>query len=203
MISRFAFFIRYYIPRTVRWGVVAVVGAFALITVTQAFIASSNNRVDENHNASVEEVRFFERVGAVYQFARYRIREMRFDRRDDHNSPHARTRGTLQKMRRDGKVNFDVVTVDGVKSLSGFFADLEITDLRGAASYIAKNTFEKVSVDYYKYGDKVYVVVWFNDGVPVNEMLIKEGYAKAVGNPPTNIVNRLMAEYYFNKAFRK
>lgn len=201
MIGKALFYIRYYIPRKVRWLLLISITVIVALNLYQVFGTITFHAYNENHNVKQDDISTFERIDAVINFAKYKTKEMRFDRKPDGIKPIARSRATLYKMKRDGKLTFEVNATEGKKRISGYLADIEFTDLNSAARYVAQHTYAKVSVDYYKIDDEIYVVVWFNDGVPVNEMLIKHGWAKAVDNPPTNIVNRLMAEYYYNKAF--
>lgn len=85
--------------------------------------------------------------------------------------------------------------------VSAELADIDIVDLEGAARTINGYIRKQVEVDYYRYSDgnqeKDAIVVWLDNGQPLNQILVDKGFAVPHAKPPTNIINRLMMTYYW------
>jgi hypothetical protein len=199
MISKLFFYIKYYTSFKAR--VVSALLIALVVGINLFQLASLYEKQEVDHNVPQNVVGIFQRLDAMMMFIKFTYRAKMYDRQEHINAPVARTRGILHRMSKDGKLNFKVLIKDGIKHYSGYFADLEITNLPAAAQYISKHSLARVNIDYYKSAGDLYVVIWFNDGTPVNQMLVKNGWAKAVAKPPSNIVNRLLAEYYYKIAF--
>lgn len=73
-------------------------------------------------------------------------------------------------------------------------ADVKVTNLNGVAEYI--NQRKQMDARLETYGDAA--VIWIEDK-PINVDLINKGMAIPDPNPPTNIVDRVFAEFYWNK----
>jgi catalase len=199
MISKLFFYMKYYISFKLRVGLALLIALVVGINLLQ--FASLYEKQEVDHNVPQNVVGIFQRLDAIVMYVKFSYRAKMYDRQEHINAPVARSRAILHKMSKDGKLNFKVLTKDGSKHYSGYFADLEVINLPAAAQYISKHSLSRVNIDYYKSAGDLYVVIWFNDGTPVNQMLVKNGWAKAVAKPPSNIVNRLLAEYYYNIAF--
>lgn len=74
-----------------------------------------------------------------------------------------------------------------------WIADIKITDLYGTAALIGGLRTEDAKFDVYP-GNQV--VVWIRD-VPFNVKVIEAGFGSPDPNPPTNIVDKAFAAYYW------
>ena len=74
-------------------------------------------------------------------------------------------------------------------------ADIQIVDLQGVATAIQDK--HQLDAKIEMYGDMA--VIWI-EGKPLNVELVNAGLAKPDPNPPTNIVDRIFATYFWNKA---
>lgn len=72
-------------------------------------------------------------------------------------------------------------------------ADAKLVDLYGTAAKIGQLRAEDAKFDFYSNDE---VVAWIRD-VPFNVKLIEEGYAEPDPSPPTNIVDKAFAAYYW------
>lgn len=106
-------------------------------------------------------------------------------------------------MTQDGHVVFKMVTPEGYKKVVAELADLLITDIHSTTILINRYKGQTLFVDYYQYEqDGVVhdcVVLWDEFSSPLNLELVQRQFAKPVKTPPTNIVNTLMASYYWRK----
>jgi hypothetical protein len=74
-------------------------------------------------------------------------------------------------------------------------ANVVVTDLEATAAIISRNRLSNARVDVY--GDAA--VIWIDD-TPLNVDLVKLGLARPAQDPPTNIVDRAFAAYFWNVA---
>ena len=72
-------------------------------------------------------------------------------------------------------------------------ADTSLVDLYGTAAAVAKESTADARFDIYNEDE---VVVWVRSA-PFNVKLIEEGHAKPDPRPPTNIVDKAFAAYYW------
>lgn len=72
-------------------------------------------------------------------------------------------------------------------------ADTTLVDLYGAAAAVAKESTADARFDIYNENE---VVVWVRSA-PFNVKLIEDGHAKPDPRPPTNIVDKAFAAYYW------
>lgn len=73
-------------------------------------------------------------------------------------------------------------------------ADVQLVDLDGVAAAIQEKRQMDAKIEMY--GDMA--VIWI-DGVPLNVELVTRKLARPDPNPPTNIVDRIFATYFWNK----
>jgi len=100
--------------------------------------------------------------------------------------------GFLQGIEFDGRV-IASVPVDSAYVIKRYhLADIKVTNLRGAANmlYDLKTTDATLDV----YGEMV--VIWIKEK-PLNVTMIESGLAVPDPNPPTNIVDKAFAAYYW------
>lgn len=106
-------------------------------------------------------------------------------------------------MTKDAHVVFKMATPDGYQKVVAEFADLLITDVVNTTMMINRYKGRTLYVDYYQYelDGTVHdcVVLWDEFSTPLNLELVQRQFAKPVETPPTNIVNTLMASYYWRK----
>lgn len=72
-------------------------------------------------------------------------------------------------------------------------ADIRITDLLGSAVLIDRYKHHDARIEIYPENQ---AVIWIRD-VPINVKLIEGGHATPDPNPPTNIVDKAFASYYW------
>jgi hypothetical protein len=101
--------------------------------------------------------------------------------------------GTMVGIDRTGQLVISTPVGDRFVQSTVHIADVSVTNLYGAADMIAGMRGEDAKFEYYP-GDQV--VVWVR-GAPFNVKLIEAGHAKPDPNPPTNIVDKAFAIYYW------
>jgi hypothetical protein len=101
--------------------------------------------------------------------------------------------GTVAGLDKTGAILVSIPDGKAWKTEAIHVADTKITNLYGAAGLINQFRSEDALLDYYE-GDQV--VIWIRD-VPINVKLIEAGFARPDPNPPTNIVDRAFASYYW------
>ncbi len=72
-------------------------------------------------------------------------------------------------------------------------ADIRITDLLGSAVLIHEYKHQDARIEIYPENQ---AVIWVKE-VPINIRLIEKGHAAPDPNPPTNIVDKAFASYYW------
>ena len=127
--------------------------------------------------------------------------EYRALRYDGHDSPHSPLRNAwanIDGLTKEGKVLLRVYEDGIVRQITPYFADLELADKKNMAIYINGLNKANVMVDYYhlEQTNEDYVVVWLEDGSPLNMFFVQQGWATPTNRPPTNIINTLMAQFY-------
>ncbi|MBY8168143.1 hypothetical protein KW507_15825 [Vibrio fluvialis] len=104
------------------------------------------------------------------------------------------------------KGGYVVLKKPGRTIVQAQLADLIIHDEIAVAKYINAFINKTVYVDYYEYdadGERHNaIIVWEENGAPINLSLIDSGLAKPITKPPTNIVHKLFAQYYLGKLFK-
>jgi len=109
--------------------------------------------------------------------------------------------GFLQSVNRDGTVNATMI-LDGKYTAQRItLADTIITDPNALAVAVELHKHEDANFDLYHIGNEhPYTVVWIKNQ-PFNLQMITAGIATPDTTPPTNIVDRLFAEYYWKQLF--
>ncbi|MGL4755794.1 MAG: hypothetical protein ACRCXB_25850 [Aeromonadaceae bacterium] len=135
--------------------------------------------------------------GYVY----WQVRAIRYDGQDSAHSPVKTSWANYDGMTHDGALLLRVYEDKRVGQITALLADLDIKDVNGVARYLQQYKRANVKVDYYHLieNDTDYVVMWTQNGVPLNLKLIEAGLAHPMDTPPTNLVNTLMAQFYKNK----
>lgn len=95
----------------------------------------------------------------------------------------------------DKKGQLVILTPSGDKFVHSTvrLADTALVDLYGAAAAVAKESTADARFDIYNEDE---VVVWIRSA-PFNVKLIEDGHAKPDPRPPTNIVDKAFAAYYW------
>lgn len=137
----------------------------------------------------------------VNGFVYWEVRAMRYDGSDSAHSPVRTSWANYDGITHEGALLLRVYDDNRVSQITALLADLELKDLNGVARYLQQYKRANVKVDYYHLikNDKDYVVMWTQNGVPLNLKLIEAGLAHPMDTPPTNLVNTLMAQFYKNK----
>lgn len=106
------------------------------------------------------------------------------------------TGGIVLGITKSGGVLID--TYSDENHVEAVLADLIIDDPAGVAEFLNGYKYQHVLMDSYLVeGDFMYVVR-LRDGTPLNLLLIEKKLAHAHPNPPTSIVDRMMATYWWN-----
>lgn len=98
------------------------------------------------------------------------------------------------------KSGFLVVTVAGENDFVRervSVADVKLTDLRSAAEFVRSFSGKSAKFEYYEDNQ---VVIWIDES-PLNVKLIEAGVAVPEPNPPTNIVDKAFATYYWRSFY--
>ena len=109
--------------------------------------------------------------------------------------PYKESGGVFRGITKDGDLILDGYSGNQIKAE---LADLVIQDISSVARYLAQFEYQHVFLEVYKAGDKDVHVVKFKNGKPLNLLLIEEKLAHASPNPPTSILDRMMATYWWN-----
>lgn len=103
--------------------------------------------------------------------------------------------GNMEGLDRAGRVIVSIAEGDHWVKRHFALADAQIEDMYGAAQIVGALRTEHATFDVY--GESV--VAWIH-GVPVNIKLVEAGVARPDPHPPTNIVDRIFATYYWTVA---
>jgi hypothetical protein len=115
------------------------------------------------------------------------------------NSTPVRNYGFLQSVNRDGTVNITIIKNNEYQNQRINLADTIINNPNALAAAVEMHKHESAEFDFYKTAQEhPYTVVWINNQ-PFNLQIITSGIASPDSTPPTNIVDRLFAEYYWEK----
>lgn len=109
--------------------------------------------------------------------------------------PENETGGMLLGVTKEGNLVID--TYIDEKNIEAVLADLIIDDPAGVARYLKQYKFQHVLLDTYTEKEQALHIVRLRDGTPLNLLLIQENLAHAHPNPPTSIVDRMMATYWW------
>lgn len=111
--------------------------------------------------------------------------------------------GYVQSVNRDATINITVVNGAEYVSKRVALADLVVGNPNVLANIVESHKHDSMEFAFYP-GAKTaypYTVIWLNDH-PFNLTLITEGVAVPDRTPPTNIVDRLFASYYWQQFTR-
>lgn len=110
--------------------------------------------------------------------------------------------GFIQSVNRDTTVNITIIKDNQYQSERIALADVVVTNASRLAALVDAHKHDNMEFAFYPTNSTYpYTVVWFN-GEPFNLMLITEGIATPDTTPPTNIVDRLFAVYYWKQFTR-
>lgn len=136
---------------------------------------------------------------AVYWDARAWV----YDGHDGQYRPVTHFTAEIKGLTKDGHVVFVYAGKEGYRTVTAEFADLIITDIKSTSTIINRFRGKTIFVDHYQYvaDGKIHdcVVLWDEFESPLNLELVERQFAKPVESPPTNVVNTLMAGYYWRK----
>lgn len=109
--------------------------------------------------------------------------------------------GFLQSVNNDGTVNVTLINGKKYQTQRITLADTIIINPTALAVAVDLQKHQDAEFDLYQTGQEhPYTVVWLNNQ-PFNLQLITAGIANPDTTPPTNIVDRLFAEYYWKQLF--
>lgn len=109
--------------------------------------------------------------------------------------PQRETGGIFLGVTKNGNLLID--TYEGLR-VEAVLADLVVDNLQGIAAFLEGHKYQHVLMDIYEDGGEELHVVRLRDGTPINLLLIEEKLAHASPNPPTSIVDRMMATYWWH-----
>lgn len=110
--------------------------------------------------------------------------------------PSSEAGGIFLGVTKSGNLLIDTYTKEN--DVEAVLADLIIDDAAGVARFMDKYKYQHVLMDIYEIKGVVMYIVRLRDGVPLNLLLIQENLAHAHPNPPTSIVDSMMATYWWN-----
>ena len=108
---------------------------------------------------------------------------------------------SLEGFTKSGEVAIRIYdSTKGIYTVTAELADLEIQDIYGSAKIVKKYLKQQAEAHYYEYEkngkNHKCVVIWLEDGRPLNLVLIENRVATPTITPPTNIVYSLFRTYY-------
>lgn len=110
--------------------------------------------------------------------------------------------GFVESVNRDSTVNITIVKDKQYQQQRILLADLVVTNPMKLASLVEAHKHDNMEFTFYPTNtNHPYTVIWWNNE-PFNLLLITEGIAVPDHNPPTNIVDRLFAIYYWKQFTR-
>ncbi|MEM8519090.1 hypothetical protein [Janthinobacterium sp. CAN_S7] len=110
-----------------------------------------------------------------------------------------RAYGFLKSVNRDSTLNITIIRNNKYETQRIQLADIIVNNANGLAAIVEMHKSDNAEFDLYPTGQKYpYTVVWL-DNEPFNLQIITAGIAKPDTTPPTNIVDRLFAEYYWKQ----
>lgn len=110
--------------------------------------------------------------------------------------------GFVESVNRDSTVNITIIKDKQYQQQRIMLADLVVTNPMRLATLIEAHKHDNMEFAFYPTNTAhPYTVIWRNNE-PFNLMLITEGAAIPDRNPPTNIVDRLFAIYYWKQFTR-
>lgn len=112
-------------------------------------------------------------------------------------SPKRITYGTVLGLDRHGNLVISEAVDDRWQKTKVRLADVKLIDVRGAATAVKEFRDENARFEIY---EDEQAVVWIN-GWPLNVKLIESGFADPDPNPPTNIVDKAFATYYWRNFY--
>lgn len=112
-------------------------------------------------------------------------------------SPVRVTYGSILGLDRQGALVISEAVGDRWQKTKVRLADVKLIDLRGAAMLVKEHRPENARFEIY---DEEQAVVWIK-GAPLNVKLIESGFAEPDPNPPTNIVDKAFATYYWRNFY--
>lgn len=107
--------------------------------------------------------------------------------------------GFLQSVNHDGTINVTMIKDNQYQTERIALADTIIRNPHALALVVEMHKHENAEFELYSIGQQYpYTIVWL-EGEPFNLQIIKAGIADPDTTPPTNIVDRLFAEYYWKQ----
>ncbi len=110
-------------------------------------------------------------------------------------APKNRVYGSLESMTENGAIVFQYYEDDQIMRNRGRLANVVLVDKKMAARDLFRNRNKNVMFDVYRNNE---IVVWMPDKI-WNLSLIQKNCGIPDKNPPTNLVDRIFAEYYWVK----
>lgn len=114
-------------------------------------------------------------------------------------APHSRIVGTIEGMTVEGELLVRFPHKGEFREEVYGLADIVIKNHYEAAKITSSLKLQPIYLDIYETQDGDVVVAWLSNGEPLNLLLINSDSAVPVENPPTNIVNILMAAFLWKQ----
>lgn len=164
-----------------------LVTSVAVIFIGSAFAALPQNSFFEAIGVTKAQVR----CGALYRAGFWHMRAMLH--RDSEGDKPRVVYGNMVGIDTNGYLVILTPAGDKFVQSTVRLADTTIVNLYGAAAAVALESTADARFDIYNQNE---VVVWVRSA-PFNVQLIEEGHAKPDPRPPTNIVDKAFAAYYW------
>lgn len=148
-----------------------------------------------------------DKLYALGKYIKWEIRAQIYDGPDKHSeTPAEHFVAEILGVTSDGHVVFTRGSENGTVQVEAELADLNILDLEGTTKIINRYKGKRVFVDYYQYEENGVihdcVVIWDEFEAPINVEVVERHFAEPIEKPPTNVVNMLMASYFW-KVFKE
>lgn len=145
-------------------------------------------------------------VSSFFSAVYWQVRAEMFDGPDKASiTPATHFVAEIKGMDEHGHVVFTHMLDGTSQTVKAELADLQLLDIEGVTKIVNLHRGRSLFVDYYEYelnGETIgCVVLWDEFDEPINAELINRNFARPVSTPPTNVLNLLMAHYFWNVFF--
>lgn len=189
-------FSKLYVRQIIFWLAVSLFSVFFCV-MAMFFVAE---KIYESDSFFIEASGTKSRVEQIVLFKeamRHELRAFRFSKKaeDATWAPVKKLYGNMRGMYRDGTLEYTYYENENAKVARGKLINVCVNNnLIDVARKIESLSHSPAEFHVYQNGQ---VLVWLRDH-PFNLLLIRAGLASPHPNPPTNVVDRLFAEYYWS-----
>jgi hypothetical protein len=173
------------------------IAALTIVVLQFLSFAAANTALFDTLGANALKTR----IVAAKEYSFWRVRAWRNNSVAGAIEPEHRY-GFLQSVNKDGTLNVTIIKDNKYQPMRITLADIHIINTDALAAIVELHKSDNADFDLYQTGQTYpYTVVWLNNE-PLNIQIIAAGIASPDMTPPTNIIDRLFAEYYYKQLTR-